>query len=165
MTRADWRPALIVAMTLLLAGCGRPPAAAPLGAQNGAAGASASSPMAMPMMPHADHRPRHGGIVLMNGDLHFEVVMPRTAHYQVYFSNAVRDPLPASIASDVIITVQRPGRSPESLTLQINDTGEYWEAQGQPVTEPDAMARIAYVVSGKPYWIDMPYVDPVANKK
>jgi len=182
MRRGDWSPALIVAAALA-AGCGHGPAAAKpepaaaappaatapvegaLAAQNGAAGAEASSPMAMPMMPHADHRPRHGGIVLMNGDLHFEVVMQRSGRYEVYFSNAVRDPLPASVASDVIITVQRTGQPPEPLTLQIDDTGDYWLAQGRPVPEPDAMARIAYVVAGKPYWIDMPYMEPVKGKK
>ncbi len=101
----------------------------------------------------------------MNGDLHFEVVMPRSGQYRVYFSNAVRDPLPASIATDVTITVQRPNQPPEPLTLQIDDAGESWTAQGRAVPEADAMARIAYVVNGKPYWIDMPYIDPVAGNK
>jgi hypothetical protein len=172
----------VLVAAALASGCGRAPgtaasasgAAAPaqeaadagsLAAENGAAGATASSPMAMPTMPHMDHKPRHGGIVLMNGDLHFEVVMRRTGEYEVYFSNAVRDPLPASIASDVTITVQRQNQPPEPLTLHIDDAGDSWVAQGKPVPEPDAVARIAYVVGGRPYWIDMPYIDPVAGKK
>lgn len=135
------------------------------GGMAGMPGMSGMSGMNMPMMPHSDHKPRHGGIVLMNGDLHFEVVMNRSGEYEVYFSNAMRDPLPASIASDVTITVQQQGQAPEPLTLQIDDAGEYWVGQGRAVTDPNASARIAYVIDGKPYWIDMPYVQPVAEKK
>jgi hypothetical protein len=135
------------------------------GGMAGMPGMSGMSGMNMPMMPHSDHKPRHGGIVLMNGDLHFEVVMSRSGEYEVYFSNAMRDPLPASIASDVTITVQQQGQPPEPLTLQIDDAGEYWVGHGRAVTDPNASARIAYVIEGKPYWIDMPYVQPVTEKK
>jgi hypothetical protein len=173
---------LVLALAIPFFACGKagssapPPAqasAAPqaadngsLAAQNGVPDASASSGgmdgmpgMNMPMMPHSDHKPRHGGIVLMNGDLHFEVVMKRSGDYEVYFSNAMRDPLPASIASDVTITVEQQGQAPEPLTLQIDDAGEYWVGHGRAVTDPNASARIAYVIDGKPYWIDMPYVE------
>jgi hypothetical protein len=139
-----------------------------LAAENGVADNSSMAGMPgmknMPMMPHSDHKPRHGGIVLMNGDLHFEVVMKRSGDYEVYFSNAMRDPLPASLASDVTLTVEQQGLPPEPLTLQIDDSGDYWVGHGRPVTDPNASARIAYVIGDKPYWIDMPYVEPVGKK-
>ena len=173
----------VLVMTAAACGGGRPaapaasaPAATPAASANGSlaaengvastpAASSSMSGMNMPMMPHSDHKPRHGGIVLMNGDLHFEVVMKRSGEYEVYFSDAMRRPLPATLASDVTITVSQQGFPPEPLTLQIDDSNDFWVGHGRPVTDPNAMARIAYVVAGKPYWIDMPYVQPVAKDK
>src|SRR5438552_18962135 len=54
---------------------------------------------------HTDHLPRHGGLVLMNGDLHFEVILNKEGRHRVYFSDAVRAELPASIASELTITI------------------------------------------------------------
>ena len=50
--------------------------------------------------PHGDHSPHHGGIVLMNGDVHYEVVMDPAGKYEVWFSDAVRTDLPASVAAN-----------------------------------------------------------------
>ena len=49
--------------------------------------------------PHGDHSPHHGGIVLMNGDVHYEVVMDPAGKYEVWFSDAVRTDLPAFLAA------------------------------------------------------------------
>jgi hypothetical protein len=109
-------------------------------------------------VPHGNHDPRYGGIVLMNGDLHFEVVLRRDGRYQVYFSDAIREELPASIASRVSVTVNRAGTTPETVLLQIDESGESWIGRGRPVDDPArATARIAYAAQDAPYWIDVPF--------
>ena len=40
---------------------------------------AASTPAAGETVPHGDHNPHFGGLVLMNGDLHFEVVLARAS--------------------------------------------------------------------------------------
>ena len=58
--------------------------------------------------PHGDHSPHHGGLVLMQGELHYEVVLDRNGKHAIWFSDAVREDLPASVASKVAMTVARP---------------------------------------------------------
>ena len=59
--------------------------------------------------PHGDHSPHHGGLVLMNGEVHYEVVFDPPGKHRVWFSDAVREDLPASIASHVVMMRRRPG--------------------------------------------------------
>ncbi len=108
-------------------------------------------------VPHGDHNPRHGGLVLMNGDVHFEVVLGRNGAHQVYFSDAVRNELPAATASNVVVTTTQKGRPPETVALRIDETGESWTGRGQPIADPAATARVAYTLSGKSYFIDVPF--------
>jgi hypothetical protein len=108
-------------------------------------------------LPHGNHEPKYGGVVLMNGDLHFEVVLRRDGRYQVYFSDAARNELPASIASSVSIAVSARHGGTEAVDLQIDDAGEAWISRGNPVTDPEATARVSYTIRGKPYWIDLPF--------
>ena len=77
------------ACACLAASCGRGADDTPtLAAQPPAA---AATPAAGGTVPHGDHNPHYGGIVLMNGDLHFEVVLGRDGVCRVYFSDAMRD--------------------------------------------------------------------------
>jgi hypothetical protein len=97
-------------------------------------------------------------VVLMNGDLHFEVVLSRDGRYQVYFSDALREELPASIASHVSVTVTRAGAAPETVILQIDENGESWVGRGRPVDDPaQTTARVSYTADAGPYWIDVPF--------
>ena len=119
-----------------------------------------STPGATDPQAHFDHRPRHGGLVLMNGDLHFEVVFDPAGQHRVYFTDAVRRDLPAAIASEVTLTVTRKEGPPETLHLHIDPPGGSWIASGRPVTDPQATVRVAYTVGKKPYFIDLPFVRP-----
>ena len=115
-------------------------------------------------MPHGDHNPHHGGVVLMRGDLHYEVVLDPTGRaHHVYFTDAVREELPAAIASDVVLTIRRP--SPEErIAMQIDETGESWVGSGQPVATPArATARLAFSIDHDPYWIDIPFSVPTST--
>lgn len=142
------------ACACLTAGCSRGADQAP--AQAAPAASAAATLPAGGAVPHGDHNPHHGGLVLMNGDEHFEVVLGRGGHHQVFFSDAVRAELPAATASSVTVTVTRPGREPEPIALHIDDSGESWVGSGRPIEGADATVRVAYTAHGKPYFIDVP---------
>ena len=130
------------------------PAAVPAtSASANAHGAGGSVP------PHGDHNPHHGGIVLMNGDLHYEVVLdPEGRLHQLFFSDAVREDLPASIASSAALTIHRPGAADEVIPLQIDGAGESWTGSGRAVAAAGKTTiRVAFTIRGEPYWIDVPF--------
>jgi hypothetical protein len=107
-------------------------------------------------LAHYDHRPRQGGLVLMNGDTHFEVVLDTTGSYSVYFSSGVRTPLPATIASEVRIAVIPSGRPRETIAMEPDPTNSYWVGRGTPIADADAIVRVGYTADTTPYWIDVP---------
>jgi len=142
-------------MLVVCAACGgTPPARSPAGS---AAPAAAPAPLEG-TATHGDHNPHHGGVVLMKGnDLHYEVVLDATGRaHHIYFSDALREELPASTASEVVLTIK--GREEERIAMQIDDTGESWVGSGRAVDAPaSTTARIAFVVAREPYWIDIPF--------
>ncbi len=116
---------------------------------------------------HGDHSPHRGGVVLMHGDLHFEVLLDPEGRHRVYLTDAVRSELPASAASEVTVTVLRPGDAPpEALVLEIDEFGESWIARGNPVKEKESRALVALVHQGERYEIELPFLpappDPAA---
>jgi hypothetical protein len=143
----------------MLAACGQreapPPAAV---AQAPPSGASTA--------PHGDHNPHHGGVVMMKGDdLHYEVVLdPSGLLHQLFFTDAVREDLPASVATDVSVTLKRPSGPEERIPLAIDDAGESWIGHGAAVSDPDhTSARVSFTIRGEPYWIDLPFRQAAAN--
>jgi hypothetical protein len=108
--------------------------------------------------PHGDHSPHHGGLVLMNGDVHYEVVFDRAGRHEIWFSDAVRSDLPASVATGVTMEVSRPGAPPELLKLSIDDAGEAWLAQGRPLEGDGVMVEVRYALQGVPHAIEVPVV-------
>jgi hypothetical protein len=111
-------------------------------------------------MPHGDHAPHHGGMVLMQGELHYEVVLDPKGRHAVWFSDAVREDLPASVASRLAMTVMRPGAAPEALRLAIDESGESWVASGQPVAGNDVMVTLTFIARGESVEIEIPFVKP-----
>ena len=93
----------------------------------------------------------------MNGDLHYEVVLNPKGEHRVYFSDALRAELPASVTPEVIITVNHQEEVFESLKAEIDASGKFWVAHGKAVENLSATARISFTVEGKPYWIEMPF--------
>ena len=110
--------------------------------------------------PHGDHSPHHGGIVLMKEELHYEVVLDRNGRHAVWFTDAVRQDLPASVASKVEMTVRRPDTPPEALTLHIDDNGESWIAVGQPIAGEGVMVTVTFISRGEPFEIEIPFTSP-----
>ena len=145
------------ALVLALTSCGRAPAAEPPVVQAAPAAATASAGASV---PHGDHNPHHGGVVMMKGDdLHYEVVLDAAGRmHRVYFTDALREDLPASVASDVELTIRRPSMPEERIALQIDDAGESWVGSGQAVGAPAATTvRLAFAIRHEPYWIDLPF--------
>lgn len=101
----------------------------------------------------------------MKGELHYEVVLDPTGRaHHVYFTDAVREELPASIASRVLLTIRRP-LPEEEIAMQIDDTGESWIGSGRPVPAPgQATARVAFWIGQDSYWIDIPFSGPLPTK-
>lgn len=144
--------AAIAIGSCLAASCGGSGDATPAPAVRPAAAAPAAG-----TVPHGDHNPRYGGLVLMNGDLHFEIVAGRDGAYRVYFSDATREELPAATASNVTITVTQPSHPPEAIALHIDESGESWAGRGHPLDAAAATLRLAYTSHGAPYFIDVPF--------
>ena len=144
---------LLTIAAIACASCSRAPRAEPAVVQAAPATAGGS-------MPHGDHNPHHGGIVMMKGDdLHYEVVLdPAGRGHHVYFTDALREDLPASVAADVVLTIHRPKAADERIPLRIDDAGESWVGSGQAVADPaTASARVAFSIGHEPYWIDLPF--------
>ena len=104
----------------------------------------------------------------MHGDLHFEVLLDPGGRHRVYLTDAVRNELPASAASEVTVSVFRPGEeTPEALALEIDEFGESWVANGKPVIEEESRALVALVHEGERYEIELPFLpeppDPEAT--
>lgn len=137
-------------------GCGAPePATAPAAAPR-----PADSQHAGITTPHGDHSPHHGGMVLMQGELHYEVVLDPKGRHSVWFSDAVREDLPASVASKVEMTVMRANSPAEALALNIDDSGESWVATGRPLSGKDVMVKVAFTARGESHEIEIPYIPP-----
>lgn len=145
---------VVVVCAAVVAACSVEPAApAPPARQ-----APADSQHAGITEPHGDHTPYHGGIVLMNGDVHYEVVLDRSGHHAVWFTSAIREDLPAAVARGVRMQIARPDAPAEALTLTIDEAGESWIAEGQPVSGPDVIVSLGFEMGGMPHEIDMPFV-------
>ncbi len=164
--------ACAIAACVCLVSCRQAPASAPpvevVATATPAQGASA--------LPHGDHSPHHGGVVLMKGDLHYEVVLdPAGRAHRVYFTDAAREELPASVASTVTLTLRRPSPSgeivatqkpDEIVAMQIDEAGESWIGSGQRVDNPAlTTVRVAFSIKSEPYWIDIPFSAPAAAQR
>lgn len=108
-------------------------------------------------VPHMDHSPRHGGLVLMRGDTHFEVVLHADGVCQVYFTDATRTELPASFASEVDIGLATLDGQRQNVPFQADPEGKMWIGRLKMTNDRQAIVRVTYVAQGEqPYWIDVP---------
>ena len=80
-----------------------------------------------------------------------------------WFSNAVRDDLPASIARDVRMIITRPNAPPEALDLAIDDAGESWVAWGKAADGENIVVKVSYAVRGEPHEVGMPFLVPASK--
>jgi len=142
----------VVAALLIGAACSAKPTEAPAPVQK-----PRDAQHANITTPHGDHSPHHGGLVMMNGEVHYEVVFDQAGKHRVWFSDAVREDLPASIASNVVMVITPKMGAQETLALKIDDSGESWIADGHPLAEGD-IVRLTYSLRGEPFEIEIPVV-------
>jgi len=95
---------------------------------------------------------------MMKGDLHYEVVVDPTgkAHH-LFFTDAIREDLPATIASNVTLTIHRAPEPDERVPLAIDDAGESWIGHGRPVIlASQKTVGVSFTLQGEPYSIELP---------
>ena len=108
--------------------------------------------------PHGDHSPHHGGIVLMNGEMHYEVVFDPAGKHRVWFSNAVREDLPASIATGVaMVMIAADGRRRKRCPSGSTTAARAGSRPARPLDESGTMVKLTYSVRGEPFEIEIPF--------
>jgi hypothetical protein len=105
---------------------------------------------------HGDHNPHHGGFVSMYLDLHIEVVALERGGIQVYYTDAMRAELPASVVSEVEVQIERKRVKPETVTMRISSGGDFWEGDSKVLSDPEAIIRVAFLFQGKPVILEVP---------
>jgi hypothetical protein len=76
----------------------------------------------------------------------------------VWFSDAMRNELPASIVKGVAMEIVRPDAPVESLALAIDEAGEAWVAAGRPLAGEGITVKLRYTLDEQPLEIEIPYV-------
>ncbi len=108
-------------------------------------------------MPHGNHDPHHGGVVLMYGmDLHFEIVLRAAGVVRIYLTDGQRVDLPASYASDLALEIERPDNESETVAMAIGKTGESWEGKSAPIDAANATLHLAFIFHGNPIVMSLP---------
>ena len=101
---------------------------------------------------------------MMKEDLHYELVVDPSGRVQLFFSDAVREDLPASIASTVLVTLHRLTGPDQTVPLQIDQAGESWAGSGRPVLDPaKTTARVSFTIRNETYSIDLPLAAATAR--
>ncbi|MEE4278253.1 MAG: hypothetical protein V2I82_07310 [Halieaceae bacterium] len=106
---------------------------------------------------HGDHNPAFGGLVLMYGVLHFEIVARPEGAIQLHLSDAMRTPMPATTVSDVTVEVERADGSFEAVAMALSDAGDFWQGSSAPLEDGEATTvHLAFVAFGDPYIYALP---------
>ena len=131
-----------------------------LGVSTLSGGCAQAGPASTPAAAHHDHASQRGGTVLMNGDVHFEIVPDLGGSHAVFFSDAYRQAMPASAIQEATLEVMRSGEPPEVLSLRPGSPGA-WTAAGRRIDVAEVTLRFSYRErGGEPYSIDLPVSAP-----
>ena len=94
----------------------------------------------------------------MNGEVHYEVVLDRAGKHRIWFSNAVREDLPASVASKVMMIVAPAGgltSSDAGDRRERRELGRGGSARRRQRRDGDGQ----FVVRGEPFEIEIPFMN------
>jgi len=113
--------------------------------------------LALPAAAHngVDDEPHHGGVVRPHKDLHLETAVLPQGGVQVYFSDAMGEPLPASAVTDVAVEVAHSGKT-DAVDMVIDPTGVFWQGKAAPLADDKAVLRVGFVFHGAPGLVEVP---------
>lgn len=112
-----------------------------------------------------DHGAYHGGVVRPYKDLHFEAAVLPAGGVQLYFSDKMGEPLPASTVSQVAAEIEYPGGKVQSIDLAIDPTGVFWAGPSAPLADAKAVLRIGFTFRGAPATVELPGAALIAAAK
>jgi hypothetical protein len=99
----------------------------------------------------------HGGILFSSGIFDLEFVMGSKGHYTLFFTDPAGEELPASVVSDMALSIDHGAGPKEILSLKIDDSGESWFGSGASGGAPISSARVIYRFRGKTEQADIPF--------
>lgn len=103
-------------------------------------------------------QPKHGGVLFASGAVDAEFVLKPNGVYQLYFTDAKGEELPASTVDDLTLSITPPSGPPEKVALHIDDSGESWTGTGAPA-HGEITARISYNLQGKAEQTEVPFAN------
>ncbi len=122
---------------------------------------------ALPALAHngVDDEPHHGGVVRPHKELHLETAMMPAGGVQIYFSDAMGEPLPASAVSDVAVEVDHPGARTDAVDVTIDPTGVFWMGKSAPLSDAKAIVRVGFTFHSAPGLVEVPGAALIAAAK
>lgn len=112
-----------------------------------------------------DDEPHHGGVVKAYQDMHYEAVLVPGGGVQVYFSDAMGEPLPASAVSQMAVEIERPGQKTEYIDMAIDPTGVFWTGKSGAVVDPKGVVRIGFMMRGRSALVEVPVAPLLTAQK
>lgn len=123
--------------------------------------------LALPAYAHngVDDEPHHGGVVRPHKDLHLETAVLPVGGVQIYFSDAMGEPLPASAVSQVVVEIDHPGAKTDAVDLSIDPTGVFWMGKSAPLTDAKSTVRVGFSFNGAAGLVELPGTALIAAVK
>ena len=112
-----------------------------------------------------DDEPHHGGVVKPHKEQHVEAVVLPAGGVQLYFSDAMGEPLPASAVSQVAAEIEHPGGKTDEVDMDIDPTGVFWTGKAVPLGDPKAVMRVGFTFQGAPATVEVPGAALIAAAK
>jgi hypothetical protein len=112
-----------------------------------------------------DDEPHHGGVVRPYKDLHFEAAVLPAGGVQIYFSDGMGEPLPASAVSQVAAEIEHPGGKTDTVEMDIDPTGVFWTGKSTPLSDAKAVLRIGFSFHGAQATVEVPGAALIAAAK
>jgi hypothetical protein len=123
--------------------------------------------IALPAYAHngVDDEPHHGGVVRPHKDLHLETAVLPAGGMQIYFSDAMGEPLPASAVSQVVVEIDHPGAKTDAVDMDIDPTGVFWMGKSGPLTDAKSIVRVGFTFHGAQGLVELPGAALIAAAK
>jgi hypothetical protein len=105
-----------------------------------------------------DPAPKHGGVVFTSGALDVETVLQKPkGHYQIYFSDAAGQDVPAAVVSEVELAVRHSTGSPEKVVFHVDDATQTWVGSSRSPDSSIKAATLSYQFLDIPIQTEIPF--------